>query len=82
MKAYKEGILLGGESEQTALQIAQDYIETTEYNIEFFLKDKTNKMLFSLENAVHDFEIFYNKIAAKGDLQAALNEFTINHNAS
>ena len=82
MKAYKEGILLGGESKQTALQIAEDYIETTEYNIEFFLKDKTNKILFSLENSATDFEIFYKEISAEGNLQAALNEFTINYNAS
>ncbi|RDH81135.1 MAG: hypothetical protein DIZ80_13545 [endosymbiont of Galathealinum brachiosum] len=82
MKAYKEGILLGGKKEQSAIEIAEDYVDTIEFNIELFLKDKTSKMNFSLENAVHDFDMFYKKIAAKGNLQAALNEFTINYNAS
>jgi len=82
MQAYKEGIILGGESNQTSEQIAADYIDTIESNIDFFLKDKTHKMNFSLENAKHDFEVFWEFISAEGDLQAALAEWDVSYNAS
>lgn len=63
MKAYKEGILMH------ALQaddikavsdehIASDYIQTANSNITLFLKDKTNKMNFQLENSKQDFSDF------------------------
>ncbi len=82
MKAYKEGVLLGGETSQTANAIAEDYIDTIESNIKLFLNDKSNKMNFSLENAKNDFEKFWVKIAAQGNLDAALAEWTINYNKS
>ena len=82
MQAYKEGILLGGESNQSNVQIAEDYIDTVESNIKFFLKDKKNKMNFSLDNAKYDFEVFWKFISAEGDFQAALSEWEINYNAS
>ncbi len=81
MKAYKEGILLAAD-QQTPEQIAEDYIETIESNIEFFLKDKTHIMDFYLHNATHDFEIFWNKISAEGDIDKSLAEWTINYNKS
>jgi len=82
MKAYKEGLLLGGEADQSNKQIAEDYIDTVESNIEFFLKDKTNKMNFSLDNAKQDFEVFWKFISAEGNMQAALGEWDISYNAS
>ena len=82
MQAYKEGILLDGENNQSNEKIAADYIATVESNIEFFLKDKTHKMTFSLDNAKQDFEIFWTFISAEGNLQAALGEWDISYNAS
>jgi hypothetical protein len=82
MKAYREGILLGGEVQQTAYAIARDYIETVEENIALFLKDKNNKMDFSLEHARRDFQAFWRNIRAEGDLESALLEWQVNHNAS
>ena len=82
MKAYKEGVLLGGDKEQLSYDIAVDYIETIETNIELFLKDKNNKMSFSLETAKDDFKIFWKKIKAEGDLDKALIEWDKNYNAS
>jgi len=82
MQAYKEGILLGGEENQSAQTIAEDYTNTVELNIELFLKDKTNKMSFRLENYSQDFEIFLHKISAEGDFKAAFKEFNTNYNAS
>jgi len=82
MKAYKEGILLAGEKSQTAENIATDYLETIESNIQFFLKDKSKTMSFQLENAANDFKTFWNNISAEGDLSAALAEWNISYNKS
>ena len=82
MQAYKQGIILGGEVDQTVEMVAEDYIETIESNITLFLKDKTRKMNFSLENAEQDFKLFWDKVSAEGDLQSALNEWSVNYNAS
>jgi len=82
IKAYKEGILLGGEDNQSSHDIAADYIHTVESNINYFLKDKTDKMYFKLETAVDDFKVFWKTISAEGNLNAALAEWSINYNKS
>jgi hypothetical protein len=82
MKAYKEGILLGYDNKLPADEIAADYIHTVESNIQLFLKDKTKKIEFTLENAGKDFKIFWEKISAEGNLSKALKEWNINYNKS
>lgn len=82
MKAYKDGILLEGHDDQSNMDIALDCIETIETNIELFLQNKTHKMHMSLENAQQEFEIFWQRIGAIGDLGQALAEWDINYNAS
>ena len=81
MKAYREGILLGGQNQQTE-EIAADYLDTIETNIELFLKDKQLKASFRLEQAEQDFKRFWQQIGAEGDLQSALTEWQTRHNAS
>lgn len=82
MKAYRQGILLDGKPEQTDLQIARDYIDTVNSNIALFLKNKTQKMNFQLEQAKLDFRVFWERVGAEGDLDAALQEWDISYNAS
>ena len=82
MKAYREGILMQEQENDSALELAQDYIETIESNIALFLKDKTHTMEFSLENAEQDFRSFWQNLNAKGDLDAALAEWKTSYNAS
>ena len=82
MQAYRDGILLELEGEPTAHELALDYLDTIESNIECFLKDKNNKMEFKLESAPHDFTNFWQRIAAQGDLDAALVECKQRYNAS
>lgn len=82
MKAYKEGILQGGTEQLSAHDLAMDYIDTVEANIILFLKDKKNKMNFSLESARDDFTLFWKAIGAEGDFESALTEWGINYNAS
>ena len=82
MKAYREGILMQELQNDSALELAQDYIETIESNIALFLKDKTHTLEFSLENAEQDFRKFWTSINAQGDLEAALAEWNTSYNAS
>jgi len=81
MQAYREGILLGGE-EQSAHNLALDYLATIESNIELFLKDKTQVMSFQLEQADIDFDLFWQRIGAVGDQQQAIAEWAVRYNAS
>jgi hypothetical protein len=81
MAAYSAGILMGAK-EQNAYEIAKDYINTVNKNIEFFLFNKKNKMCFSLENANQDFAKFCELIDAEVNLEFALKEFLIKYNAS
>ena len=82
MKAYKEGILLGEKAQWPARELATDYLETVEANIRLFLKDKSRKMDFTLEEATTNFPGFWERIGAEGDLDRALWEWEISYNAS
>lgn len=81
LPVYRAGILWLPDAVPN-LAAALDYCETVNFNIELFLKDKTHKMIFNLENAKNDFQIFWNLIGAKGDFTAAISEFDIYYNAS
>lgn len=82
MKAYREGILMGGQETPIPNELARDYIDTIDSNIELFLRDKTNTMRFQLETAKSDFAVFWDSIGAEGDLEYALAEWDVGYNAS
>jgi hypothetical protein len=82
MKGYWAHILEEIPATSSKLEISADYWDTVNTNIEGFLKDKTRKMTFALENATEDFTRFWELIGAEGDLQAALGEWETSHNAS
>jgi hypothetical protein len=82
MKAWREGILLGGQPEQSDSAIALDYIDSVEANIEHFLRDKSRHITVRLENAKADFTAFWHRIGAEGDLDRALAAWDTIHNAS
>lgn len=83
MRAYKTpGILLKMDKSTDPYKIAEDFCLTVNENIKHFLKDKSNKMNFSLENAKPDFKQFCNNIKADVNIDLALSEFDIKHNAS
>lgn len=63
-------------------QIAEDYIETIESNVDLLWKDKDNTMVIRLEDITSDFKKFWNKIKAEGDLDRALDEFNKTYNKS
>jgi len=82
MKAYREGILMLDNSSLSQQEIAADYLLSVETNINHFLQDKTSTMNISLENIEHDFQLFWEKIHASGDLTSALKTLQIRYNAS
>ena len=72
---------MGGQ-QQSALEIASDYMDTVTRNISLFLKGKDHTMMFNLEDASHDFADFWHWIGAQGDMNKALAEWQIHYNAS
>jgi len=60
--------------------ICLDYIETVNYNINTFLKDKPHQICIELEEVKQEFKSFWQAINAKGNLEEALKEFDIKHN--
>ena len=75
-------MLMGLPNDSNATSVSLDYCDTVNSNIELFLKDKPNRMTFSLENAREDYRKFWEFIGAEGDLDAALSEFDLLYNAS
>jgi hypothetical protein len=82
MNAYRYAILWHCRKDATPMEVALDYCDTVEENIRLFLRDKTNKMEFRLEEGRERFPEFWQRIGAEGDFAAALAEFEVRHNAA
>jgi len=83
MQAYRTGgILMNLPLHADPMQVALDYCDTVNSNVEAFLSNKTKKMEFRLEHAKEDFVELCNFIDAEVDMTAALAEFDKAHNAS
>jgi len=80
--AYSRGVYVGLPNNTNDLEICLDYCNTVNANIEAFLQNKRNKMIFTLENAREDFQVFWKLIGAKGELSAAIAEWDITYNDS
>lgn len=86
MKAYRAEILMGAGKHDVPdpegrLAYCIDYCETVDSNIRLFLKDKSNKIDFRLENARNDWLRFWAWVGAEGDLDGSLKEWLVQHNA-
>ena len=82
LKAYTNGILMRSSYRNDPLELSLDFYDNVNMNIRTFLKDKSHKMEFTLENAPDDFRLFWEKIGALGDLDAALKEWKRIYNKS
>jgi hypothetical protein len=82
MRAYAAGILMRKNAQHDPLAVCLDYCDTVNSNIECFLKDKPHTLTMTLENAKADFRVFWKQIGAQGNLDAALAEWDVRHNAS
>lgn len=79
IEAYRKNIIV---TQYRTIDLCYDYYDTVNYNIELFLKDKDNKMNFYLDDCESNFEIFWKKIRAKGDLEKAKEEWSRTYNSS
>lgn len=85
IKAWRETMLLNlvlrAPKTDIAL-IAADMIDTITTNISHFLRDKTHVMTIHMETIAADFPAFWRWIGATGDLDAAMAEWQVRHNAT
>ena len=63
-------------------RLADDFLDSIDTNIQYFLKDKTHQMEFQVENYQQDFARFWEFIDARGDYEQALTEWSKKHNPS
>jgi hypothetical protein len=82
MRAYEQGVLMHEDHVASSHDIARDYIETVNSNIDLFLKGKSRKMDISLETITSDFPVFWERIQAVGDFESAIEEWRNKYNAS
>jgi hypothetical protein len=82
MNAYRYAILRHCPKDATPRAVALDYCDTVGENIRLFLRGKTNCMDLRLEESRAQFPEFWRRIGAEGDLEAALAEFDVRHNAA
>jgi hypothetical protein len=69
-------------SESQRLQIARDYWHLQNGNIQQFLANKSNQTTIWLDEVERPFREFWRDLRAEGDLEAALNEWDVKHNAT
>lgn len=81
-KAYREGILHDLAEGVDPMALTMDYVLTVNSNIRYFMRHRPHTMAFRLEHALEDFKVFWTRIGAQGDLEAALAEFEVKHNAT
>jgi hypothetical protein len=82
MRAYQAGILMRKDAHHEPLDVCLDYCETVNANIAAFLKDKSQTLTMTLEQAKDGFLEFWQRIGAQGNRDAALNEWDVCYNAS
>jgi len=85
MNAFASGLLRQktlSPDAQDSLKLARDICETMEENIRYFLLDKPHKMEMKLESIQSDFQEFWQRIGAQGDLSQALHCFDKRANTS
>lgn len=81
MRAYSSALIWQVPSTTDPLEVAHDYLRTVNSNIALFLRDKTKRLDFKLENARQDLPRFWEYIRAEGDFDAAMAEFDVRHNS-
>lgn len=87
LRAYRTGLIRpelrsDDDVEPTKFEEAIHMCRTVRSNIDLFLKDKTDCMEVQLETAKSDFQEFWDRIGAVGNLSEALAEWNRQYNAS
>lgn len=82
--AFADGIMMPGRSSwapEERLNVCRFYVQTVTANIEEYVRTRPS-MQVRVENIGRDFARFLDRIGAAGDLDAAMGEWTVRHNAS
>ncbi len=66
--------------EPDSIEWIMEFIDTVTKNIEHFISDKSQVMRIRMEDANEQFPKFLEWIGAEGDLDAAVDEWTVRHN--
>ena len=82
MLAFRELLMQEHTEPVAALDLSREACETVDTNIEFYLRDKSKVMTADIADGAVWFPEFWERIGAEGDLEAALREFEVRHNAS
>jgi hypothetical protein len=82
MLAYRTAIIQKPWPDIAPLEMALDYVHTVNRNIAAFLEGKSHVMEVRLEQVREDFPAFWEWIGAAGDLDAALAEWDVRHDAT
>ena len=85
MKAFSHGVVMykpGKMTPEIKYRFAGFYYDTVNDNIASFLRHKPFTMTMHLETIERDFAVFWERIGAAGDIDAALAQLRIKHNAT
>ncbi len=83
--AFAEGIKMRRYrrlSKDEKYQLCLDYYDTVNKNIQFFLKDKTQKMTIDLSDIKNGLIEFWEKAGVQGNIEEAVKELNVSHNAT
>lgn len=81
IRAFGHGLLTRREDWDDPEQVCRFYVETVTENIEAFVRMRSSMTMW-LECHEEQFPLFLERIEAQGDLQAAVAEWAVAHNAS
>lgn len=82
ISAFGNGLLMRGKPwpRHKRLEVSRFLVDTVHANIRTFLADRPH-VAVRLETAAQDFAEFWEWVGAEGDLDAALSEWQVRHNA-
>ncbi len=68
--------------EDLRLAVCEDLVETANANVRVFLRGRENAVSIRLEDPKEKFAEFWQRVDAEGDLEKALAEWDVRHNAN
>jgi hypothetical protein len=82
ISAFANGLLMRGKPwpPHKRIEVSRFLVETVHANLRTFLADRPH-VVVRLETAAQDFAEFWEWVGAEGDLDAALSEWQVRHNA-
>lgn len=83
IRAFAHGIVMRREdwSDEDVRIVCESYVTTVDDNVAEFLRTRRSMEIW-IESAIDDFPGFADRIGATGDLDAAVAELSVRHNAS